>query len=185
MDYDYASTNNLVKQQEVENSIFSEDLFDDIMNIESNEEEECMAAKFYNFQCINLYAYIDYAVARQLTNNAQLNQPIDSLINTPLELYESPYMAKVFASNIENKQLMVFAIWVQDNIFDMLDLQLKEKIKVEINKANGKSSLEEIKKSVAVIRSLKKYKVNEKSKAIHYISYTVQNQNAIKAVYPL
>lgn len=59
--------------------------------------EEVMPSKFYNFQCITLYGYIDYAVAQQLTQSAQLNQPIQHLINTPLELYESPYIAQLLS----------------------------------------------------------------------------------------
>lgn len=151
------------------------DILDNLM------EDEEMGSKFYNFQCINLYAYIDYAVAQQLTTNAQLNQPIQHLINTPLELFESPYMARVFASNLQNKQLVAFAICVQDGVYDEFDLGLEEKI----TKDKERRSKEQIRKSVAVVRQLKQYKSDKNKKGKPYISYVVQNQNAIKQIFPL
>ena len=93
------------------------------------EEEEIRPPKFYNFNCINLYAYIDYEVACQLTNVAQLNQSINHLINFPLKLYENPYTAKLFASTSSKKMLVVFAIYVENDIFDSLDLELEDKVK--------------------------------------------------------
>ena len=73
---------------------------DDIINI--LEEEEGMISKFYNNDSIILYAYIDNPIAIQLLETARLNQPIQHLIDTPLELYESPYTAKLLTANIKN-----------------------------------------------------------------------------------
>ena len=155
---------------------FSNDTLD-ISNVPVEEEE--MTSKFYNFQCITLYGYTDYTVAMEATQAAQLNQPISHLINTPLELYETPYMARLFAPQIGNRQLMAFAVWVQNDIYDEFDLSLAEQIKED-----GRTP-EEIRKSVSVIRNAKIYKIDEKKKAKPYISYTIQNQNAIKQIFPL
>ncbi len=142
-------------------------------------EEEEMSSKFYNFQCIILYAYMDYPAAQQLAQSAQLNQPIQHLINTPIELYESPYMAKLLAPKSSHRHLMGFGVYVQDDIFDELDLELENKIKKYNKPVNN------IKEKVSVIRNLKRYKSADKSKSRPYISYTIQNQNAIKSAFPM
>lgn len=142
-------------------------------------EEEEMPTKFYNFNCINLYAYIDLAVAAQLTQAAQLNQSINHLINTPLKLYESPYIARLLSPTSNNRQLVAFAVYVENDIFDELNLAL------DINIKNRGKTPNEIKKGVSVIRQLEKYKETETGKTKLYISYTIQNQNAIKAVFPI
>ncbi len=158
--------------QERENAeLFSNEIENDIIPISNDMEDEEMASKFYNFQCIILYGYIDYTVAQTATNNY--------VINTPIELFESSYIAKLFAPKTGTRQLMAFAVWVQNNVYDEFDLSLAEKIK------NDCRILEEIKKSVSVIRNLKSYKVDEKKKGKPYISYTIQNQNAIKQIFPI
>ena len=183
-DYTYENLRKMIEQNEQEESeeIFSNDFEDDIIgtfeDMEDNPEMSG-ATKFFNLQCINLYAYIDYAVATQMTTNVQLNQPIDHLINTPIELYESPYTAKIFAPKTGKKQLMVFAVDVQNSIYDEFDLMLEDKIRND-----GRSSME-IRQSVHVVRQLKSYKVDKNKKAKPYISYIVNNQNAIKQVFPL
>lgn len=152
---------------------------DDIISISTDMEDSEMVSKFYNFQCINLYGYIDYNSATLATNNAKLNEPINHLINTPIELYESPYMAKYFAPKTGNRQMMAFAVYVADNIYDELDLQLEQLVKRDGRKAN------EIKASVSVIRQLKSYKAEGQMKAKPYISYIINNQNAIKQIFPI
>lgn len=151
----------------------------DIENILVEEEEMLRPTKFYNFNCINLYAYIDTNVAMQLTQLAQLNTKINNLINLPLELYENPYTAKLFSSTSTPKALVSFAICVENNIFDTLDLELEDKIK------NSKISFDDNKKKAGVVRELKKYLKNGTGKARFYIAYKVQNTNAIKQVCPL
>lgn len=150
----------------------------DTLDLSLSYEDETMPTKFYNFNCIILYAYIDKQVAWQLTNNAQLNQSIQHLINTPLDLYENISMARKFASNIQNKQLVAFAVYVESLVYDELDLFVEEKVK------QSKKTKEQVLKEVHVIRKLNQYKENG-SKSKLYISYIIQNQNAIKQVFPL
>ena len=147
---------------------------DDIINI--LEEEEGMISKFYNNDSIILYAYIDNPIAIQLLETARLNQPIQHLIATPIELYESPYTAKLLTANIKNKKLIAFAIYVVNNIFDELDLQLEERIR------QSKKSENDIRKEVSVIRKFNTYKQQGKSSK-PYISYIIQNQNAITNIF--
>lgn len=170
-----------IKEQENNNYVeetYADALNNAIISISENMENETMPTKFYNFQCINLYGYIDYAVAMEATQAAQLNQPINNLINTPIELYETPNIARLLTPTTGNRQLMAFAVWVQNSIYDEFDLSLSEKIKTDGRKP------EEIKKSVNIIRSLKFYKTDERKKAKPYISYIVQNQNVIKQIFP-
>lgn len=168
-----------VNNNQEPNRLFSNELTNDIISISSDMEDEVLNSKFYNFQCIILYGYIDYSVATEATQAGQLNQPINHLINTPLELYETPHMAKLFTPITGNRQLMAFAVYVQDSIFDEFDLSLEERIR------NTGKTLEEIRKSVSVIRNANVYKKEEKRKARPYISYTIQNQNAIKQIFPI
>lgn len=154
---------------------------DDTLDLELNlmEEEEMQLTKFYNFQCIYLYACLDYAIAQALTQSAQLHQTINHLIPTPIELYESPYMAELFSPTSKNRILTAFAVYVQDNIYDELDLELNNRIK-----RSGKN-INEIKRNIAVIRQLKTYKETQNSKSKPYVSYIIQNQKAIKSVTPI
>lgn len=167
------------------NTIFTPDLFDDTLELPTLGEREDMTpttTKFYNFNCITLYGYIDSSIATQLSQVAQLRHQIKHLINTPLTLYESPYMAQKFAPTSGNRQLVAFAIWVQDNLYDELDLELEDKIKNTVKKRH--TTQEEIKKSIHVIRRLEKFKQDGKS-VKSYIVYIIQNQNAIKQIFPL
>lgn len=138
-----------------------------------------MLTKFYNFNCITLYAYIDIPAAVQLTAEAQLGQPINHLITVPIRLYENPYMAKLFASTSSKKRLVGFSIYVASDILDRLDLELEDNIK------KTRKSLDEIKKKVSVVRTLEMYKKDEKGTAKPYIAYDIQNIKAIKQVHPL
>jgi len=143
----------------------------DVLEIFSDTSEEEMLAKFYNFNCIILYGYIDKRIALQITSGS-------SCISTPLELYESHYTAKLLTSQIQNKQPMAFAVYVRDNVYDELDLQLEDNIK------QTKKKPDEIKKTVDVIRSLKRYETQGK-KTKPYIVYTIQNKRVIKQIMPL
>ena len=141
-------------------------------------EEELMPTKFHNFHCIWLYAYIDSSAALTLADNAELNKPIQYLINTPIELYESAYMAEMFKTS-GNRKLVAFAVCVED-IYDILDLQLEQKVTQAKNR-NKHKTVEEIKNEAHVVRELRQYKEAGK-KAKPYIVYIVQNQNAIKQI---
>lgn len=144
----------------------------DILNTKVlSQGDDEMASKFYNFCCIKLYGYIDYSVAMSITTN-------NGSINTPFELYKTPYIAKQLTPQIQNKQLMVFAVNVQSSIFDELDLALDNSIKASMK------SRDECRKAVAVVRSLKQYKPEGK-KPKPYISYTIQNTKAIVQCLPL
>lgn len=143
----------------------------DVLEIFSDTSEEEMLAKFFNFNCIILYGYIDKSIAWQITSGS-------SSISTPLELYESQYTAKLITSQIQNKQPLAFAVYVRDNVYDELDLQLEDNIK------KTKKKPDEIKKTVDVIRSLKKYETQGK-KTKPYIVYTIQNKRVIKQIMPL
>ena len=155
---------------ELKKNIIESDTLDITNSLVENEE---MTSKFYNFECIILYGYIDYTVAQNATDKY--------IINTPLELFESPYIAKLFTPTTGNRKLMAFAVYVQDNIYDELDLILEDRVKHD----KYKRTAEEIRKSVDVIRSLKSYKTDKNKKGKPYISYVVQNQNAIKQIFPL
>ena len=140
----------------------------DILNTEVlSQEDDEMTSKFYDFKCIMLYGYIDRNVALNITNNR-------GSINTPFELYETPYMAQQLNTHIQNKQLMAFAVDVQSSIYDELDLALDNTIKKR----------DECRKAVAVVRNLKQYKVEGK-KSKPYISYTIQHTRAIVQCLPL
>lgn len=144
----------------------------DILNIKVlSQEDDEMTSKFYNFNCIILYGYIDRNVAFNITNN-------NGSINTPFELYETPYMAQQLTTQIQNKQLMAFAVNVQNSIYDELDLGLDNDIKKSMK------SSDECRKAVAVVRNLKQYKANGK-KSKPYIVYTIQNTQAIVQSLPL
>lgn len=144
----------------------------DILNTKVlSQEDDEMTSKFYNFNCIILYGYIDRNVAFNITNN-------NGSINTPFELYETPYTAQQLTAQIQNKQLMAFAVNVQNSIYDELDLALDSAIK------KATKSRDECRKSVAVIRSLKQYKAAGK-KSKPYIAYTIQNTRAIVQCLPL
>lgn len=144
----------------------------DILNTKVlSQGDDEMTSKFYNFCCIKLYGYIDYSIAMNITNN-------NGSINTPFELYETPYIAKQLTPQIQNKQLMIFAVNVQSSIFDELDLTLDNSIKASMK------SRDECRKAVAVVRSLKQYKPEGK-KPKPYISYTIQNTKAIVQCLPL
>lgn len=144
----------------------------DILNIEVlSQEDDEMTSKFYDFKCIILYGYIDRNVALNITNNR-------GSINTPFELYETPYMAQQLNTHIQNKQLMAFAVDVQSSIYDELDLALDNAIKKSMK------SRDECRKVVAVVRNLKQYKVEGK-KSKPYISYTIQHTRAIVQCLPL
>jgi hypothetical protein len=158
----------LNKQEQNE---FTSDNGNDIIFSLNNEEDDIMPSKFYNFECITLYACIDYGAAAIATNKYT--------INTPLELYESAYMAKLLSPKTGNRKLMAFAVYVQNNVYDELDLDTTLK--------KDERTPEQIKNSsdIAVIRSLKKY-TQAKGKGVKpYISYTVTNQSAIRQIYPL
>ena len=86
-------------------------------------------------------------------------------------------MAQYFTPKAVEKQCMVFAVYVGTSIFDELDLELENKIK----KANRTEK--EIRDSVAVIRKLNVEKIENKKKC--YVSYIIQNANAIKQIFPL
>ena len=144
----------------------------DILNSEVlSQEDDEMISKFYNFNCIILYGYIDRNVALDITNNR-------GSINTPFELYETPYIAQQLATQIQNKQLMAFAVHVQSSIYDELDIGLDNAIKKSMK------SRDECRKSVAVVRRLKQYKAEGK-KSKPYISYTIQNTRAIAQCLPM
>jgi hypothetical protein len=142
-----------------------------------NMEDELMPTKFYNYHCIYLYAYLNPNIAYSLTDNAELNKQIDTLISLPITLYENEYTARLFRIR-ENTVLMAFAIQVDNNIYDELDLSLESEIK-----SDGRTA-KQIKTSVAVIRQLKQYK-EENKKAKTYIEYVINNKDAIKSVTPL
>lgn len=144
----------------------------DIINTEVlSQEDDEMTSKFYNFSCINLYGYIDYDIASSITSKG-------GSINTPFELYETPYMAQQLTTHIQNKQLMVFAVNVYSNIYDELDLNLDNAVK------KSRKSKDDCRKSVAVVRSLKQYKADGK-KTKPYISYIIQDIRAIVSYFPL
>jgi len=171
-------------QQLLTNTLFGNKL---TTSVDSTEEfintpfgitkDDTMTAKFYDFQCIILYGYIRYEIAQEIARLSRSGQPTLHLISTPLELYESPYMAKLFAPTSDKRQLMSFAVYVQDHIFDELDLELENHIKAANKPEN------QIRQKVSVIRNLKRYKPTENSKGKPYISYTIQNTNAIQNMY--
>ena len=94
----------------------------DVLEIFSYTSEEEILANFFNFNCIILYGYIDKSIALKITSGS-------SSISTPFDLYESPYTAKLLTSQIQNKQPLAFAVYVRDNVYDELDLQLEDNIK--------------------------------------------------------
>ena len=145
-------------------------------------------SKFFSFNCINLYAYIDYTVALNITNtmeynrvNPQNSQDAVAMLNTPIDLYESPYMATYLTSNISNKQLMCFAVNILNGVYDELDLDLDNKIEKFKNKNKDIKSKIDVKKKASVIRSLRRTEDKKKN----YIVYTVQNKFSIANCYPV
>ena len=127
-------------------------------------EDNEMTAKFFNFQCISLYGYMNKSLAWEVGNR---KKSIWDIVNTPMELYESPYMAKLMISDISDKQLLVFAVNVVNGLYDELDI-----------------GQEGMKQSARVVRHMGKYEVKGK-KAKAYISYTLQNKKAIEGAYPI
>lgn len=160
----------IIKSEEVFSNIFENDTMSLFKDMEDNEEM-ASATKFYNFQCINLYAYIDYPVATQMVTKARLI--------TPFELYESPYTALLLSPKTGKRQLVAFAVDVETSIYDELDLTLDERIK----KNNIK--LGQISQSADVVRQLKHYNSTNNKKSKPYISYKINNTRAIKQVLPL
>lgn len=168
----------IIKSEEVFSNIFENDTMSLFKDMEDNEEM-ASAKKFYNFQCINLYAYIDYPVATQIVTEAQLNQPINHLINTPIELYESPYTALILSPKTGKRQLVAFAVDVETSVYDELDLTLDESIKKNHIKP------EQVRQFADVVRQLKHYNSTNNKKSKPYISYKINNIRAIKQVFPL
>ena len=80
------------------------------------QEEEYVSHKFYNFDSIILHVYMDTPAAQAATQNG--------ILNTPLYLYESPYMARIFATNPTHQTLMAFAVDTHQ-LYDELDLELE------------------------------------------------------------
>lgn len=151
------------------NDLFTDSAENGIIGVLETQEEDCMPPKFYNFNYIILYAYMDTNAAHSATQN--------SVLNTPIDLYESPYMAKLFVPSTSQKTLMAFAVGTQQ-LYDELDLELEQKI------AKSNKTEQEIRKQVPVIRLLGKYKQDGK-KAKPYIKYTVQDKRAIQIAFPI
>ena len=123
------------------------------------EDGEMKLTKFYNFNCIILYTYIDTDTALAISNGT-------AKVTVPLRLYESPEIATIISPNVKNQTLCAFAVYVENNVLDRLSLDIKfDNLKQEqIN-------------SFSVIRSLAKYE-----KKIPYIVYTVQNSNVLRFI---
>lgn len=151
------------------NELFTGGKQDDIIGIWESQEDEFMPPKFYNFNYIILYAYMDTQAAHAATQ--------DGVLNTPLDLYESPYMARLFAPNSSQKVLMAFAVDTRQ-LYDEFDLELECKI------AKSKRTDQEIRRNIPVIRTLESYKQNGK-KARLYIKYKLQHKNAISTIFPI
>lgn len=153
------------------NNLFTGDIQDDIIreSYDLGAGDEVRPPKFYNFNYIILYSYMDTKAAHAATQ--------DSILNTPIDLYESPYMAQLFVPSTSQKTLMAFAVDTRQ-LYDELDLELESKIR------KLKKSEVDIKRNIPVIRSIQSYKQAGK-KAKPYIKYTVQNKIAIKTIFPM
>lgn len=129
----------------------------------NQEENEMELSKFYNFSAITLYACINTDIAQSIAAE-------ESSIPLPLNLYESPNIARLITPNSNKKKIVAFAVYVQKNLLDMLSLD-----------DNLEAISSETKNKAWVIRSLEKY-TTQNGKIKPYIVYKVQNSQAIRFI---
>lgn len=147
----------------------------------NSTDNNARPAKFYGFHCINLYGEARYNLLNYESLCSSNEHEIIEL-DTPLELYESPEIARLILG--EDESLMVYAVYVSTGLYDELDISAKAFTNNEFHDDLAELFGDAIAKmeKANVIRNLNYYGCDHEKP---YISYTVKTVKVIKNTFPI